>query len=263
MTETAHPQSGSEKACDEFLLINHNNTRTKFALASRRTGDFSPPRCLQSTELTASSLGKLLEGWSWEKVVLASVVPKNVPDILESQSGKSIVEVSSEIELGITVDFPDPSAVGADRLANACAVADRAKNQQPVIVVDFGTAVTFDIVDTRPAYIGGVIAPGLDSMREYLHLRTALLPLIELKPPDSAIGRTTEQAMLSGAFHGYRGLVREIISQIEKQLGKSAKVIATGGYADLISRDLPEIHSVDPTLTMAGLQKIALLNFSK
>ncbi len=182
--------------------------------------------------------------------------------MISSQEGKEIVHVSSQIKLGIEVDFPDPTAIGADRLANAVAVAERATDQQPIIVVDFGTAVTFDIVDPRPAYVGGIIAPGLDSMSSYLHSRTALLPMIDLKRPDSAIGKTTEQAMLSGAFHGYRGLVKEIIKQIENQLQQSAKVIATGGYADLISDELPEIHLVEPLLTMEGLQKIANLNFS-
>ncbi len=245
----------------EFLLINNNNTRTKFALAGRSTDEIGDIRFIESKDVTVSSVDELLKGWSWERAVLASVVPKNVPALMESRMGKETVQVSSDIELGIAVDFADPSAIGADRLANASAVAERAKGQQPVIVVDFGTAVTFDIIDTRPAYVGGVIAPGLDAMSNYLHSRTALLPLIDLKRPGSAIGKTTEQAMLSGAFHGYRGLVKEIIEQIEKQLQQSAKVIATGGYADLISNELPEIHSVESRLTMEGLQKIAVLNF--
>ncbi len=245
----------------EFLLINNNNTRTKFAMAGRRVSSIGNIRSIQSKEVAVSSVSDLLKGWSWERVVLASVVPKNVPALVQSQKGKDLVLVSSEIELGIAVDFPDPSAIGADRLANASAVAERAKDRQPIIVVDFGTAVTFDIIDTRPAYVGGIIAPGLEAMSNYLHSRTALLPLIDLKRPGAAIGKTTEQAMLSGAFHGYRGLVKEIIEQIEGELQQSAKVIATGGYADLISNELPEIHSVEPALTMEGLQKIALLNF--
>ena len=245
----------------EFLLINNNNTRTKFALAGRSPGEPGEIRSIASKELSVSAVEKILADWTWKRVVLASVVPKNVPDLIASQKGKEIIQVSCDVELGIEVDFPDPCAIGADRLANAVAVADRAIDQQAVIVVDLGTAVTFDIVDTRPAYVGGIIAPGLDAMSTYLHNRTALLPLIDLKRPETAIGKSTEQAMLSGAFHGYRGLVKEIIQQIEEQLGQSAKVIATGGYADLIANELPEIHAVEPFLTMEGLQKIALLNF--
>ncbi len=247
----------------EFLLINNNNTRTKFALADRFTGGVGQIRSIVSKEVTVSTVNEVIVGWSWEKTIIASVVPKNIPALVASQQGKKIIQVSSAIKLGIEVDFSDPTTIGADRLANASAVAERARNQQPIIVVDFGTAVTFDIVDPRPAYVGGTIAPGLDSMQNYLHSRTALLPMIDLKRPESAIGKTTEQAMLSGAFHGYRGLVKEIIKQIEKQLQQSAKVIATGGYADLISDELPEIHSVEPLLTMEGLQKIANLNFPK
>ena len=124
--------------------------------------------------------------------------------------------VNHEAKLGVDIDFPKPQSVGADRLANAAAVANDQLDRS-IIVVDFGTAVTFDIVDTRPAYVGGVIAPGLDSMTRYLHRRTALLPRIEIRDPNSAIGKSTEHAMLSGAFHGYRGLVIEIINQIRKR----------------------------------------------
>ena len=129
------------------------------------------------------------------------------------------------------------------------------------MVVDFGTAVTFDIVDARPAYIGGVIAPGLDAMRHYLHQKTALLPKIDLERPESAIGRSTVHAMQSGAFHGYRGLTREILARVIAELDCPAKVIATGGYAALIADGLPEIESVEPYLTMHGLLRIAKLNF--
>lgn len=242
----------------EFLLINDNNTRTKFALASRT--ELLAHEALFSEEVTPDRVKRLLAGWDWNRVVLASVVPDHVGPLRESQEGRELVEVSHRIPLGVEVDFPDPSTVGADRLANAAAVAGRLPGE-PAVVVDFGTAVTFDIIDERPAYIGGVIAPGLDAMRHYLHQRTALLPEIELIRPDKAIGKTTEHAMQSGAFHGYRGLVREILSRIDAETGTTAKVIATGGYAALIAEGFSEIESVDPQLTMSGLLKIANLNF--
>jgi len=241
-----------------FLLINNNNTRTKFALADE--GRLIDHRVIDSSEVSEESVDELLDGWDFREVVLASVVPDNVPALSRSQEGKSIVTVNHLTRLPVAIDFPNPSSVGADRLGNAAAVAEEAE-KKPIIVVDFGTAVTFDIVDQRPAYIGGVIAPGLDSMRNYLHQRTALLPIIDLEKPDFAIGKSTRDAMLAGAFHGYRGLVKEIIAQIEKELGQKAKIVATGGYADLIAQGLPEIESIEPLLTMQGLLKIARMNF--
>ncbi|MEQ1840008.1 MAG: type III pantothenate kinase [Verrucomicrobiales bacterium] len=243
----------------EYLLINNNNTRTKFTLASK--DGLLEHRSIASKDVTEASVRELTGDWNYRKVVLASVVPANVPALVASQEGIPLIEVSHRIELGLTVDFPDPSKVGADRLANAVAVALR-QPDEAFIVVDFGTAVTFDIIDPRPAYIGGVIAPGLDAMRHYLHQKTALLPEIDLARPESAIGRSTVHAMQSGAFPGYRGLVKEILFQIQEEMGTRAKVIATGGYAALIADDLPEVGTVEPFLTMQGLLRIAELNFT-
>lgn len=242
----------------EFLLVNNNNTRTKFALASRE--DLLEHRAMPSREITAAAVRELISAWSYERAVLASVVPANVPELVTALEGKPRVEVSHRIELGVALDFPDPSKIGADRLANAVAVAER-RPAGPVVVVDFGTAVTFDIIDARPAYLGGVIAPGLDAMRHYLHERTALLPEIEIARPPSAIGKTTEHAMQSGAYHGYRGLVLEILARITEELGEAPKTIATGGYAALLADGLPAIASVETHLTMQGLLRVANLNF--
>ncbi len=242
----------------EFLLINDNNTRTKFALANRES--LLAHESIYATSVDPANIGSLLSSWHWEQCLLASVVPNHLEALREFVADRPLIELNHRIPLGVEVDFPNPSSIGADRLANAAAAAD-AGGAKPVVVVDFGTAVTFDILDTRPAYIGGVIAPGLDAMRHYLHQRTALLPEIDLVHPDSAIGKTTEHAMQSGAFHGYRGLVREILAQIEKELGSAAKVIATGGYAALIAEEFPDIEDVDPVLTMKGLLRVANLNF--
>ncbi len=242
----------------EFLLVNNNNTRTKFALATR--DGLLDHRVMPSREVTVDAVRELLDGWDYERVVLASVVPANVPALVAAQSGRPLVELTHRVELGVEVDFPDPSKVGADRLANAAAVAE-SRPETPVVVVDFGTAVTFDIIDTRPAYLGGIIAPGLDAMRHYLHERTALLPEIEIARPPSAIGRSTVHAMQSGAYHGYRGLVLEILARIAEELGAAPKTIATGGYAALIAGNLSAIESVDPHLTLRGLLRVANLNF--
>lgn len=243
----------------EFLLINNNNSRTKFALSNR--GELTDEhRVIDTKDLTEIDVADLLEEWNFSKIVMASVVPDRADDLRKWFSETPMVEVSHKIKLGIEVDFPNPATIGADRLANAAAVSE------PMIVVDFGTAVTFDIIsqqnDDQLAYIGGVIAPGLDAMRNYLHQRTALLPEIDLREPPSAIGKSTEDAMLSGAVYGYRGLVREILVQINNELDQDTKIVATGGYADLIAAGMPEIERVEPFLTMEGLRIIGDLNFT-
>jgi type III pantothenate kinase len=145
-------------------------------------------------------------------------------------------------------------------LANAAAVA--VLYGCPAVVVDFGTAVTFDIVSERKHYIGGVIAPGLEAMTNFLYQRTALLPRLALKEPDSAVGKSTAGAMTAGAVYGYRGLVREILDRIkaERFPRQRVKVVATGGYAHLIARQLPQIEWVHPNLTLEGLRIVAGLN---
>jgi type III pantothenate kinase len=168
--------------------------------------------------------------------------------------------LDSKLDLGVGIDYPKPRSIGADRLANAAAVAEL--YGFPAVVVDFGTAVTFDVISERRAYVGGVIAPGLEAMTNFLYQRTALLPKISLKEPRRAVGKSTIEAMLSGALFGYRGLVREILARIKaEQFGqKKLYVIATGGYAHLIAAGLPEIGVVRPHLTLEGLRIVANLN---
>src|SRR5207237_8460617 len=161
-----------------------------------------------------------------------------------------------KLSLGVDLNYPTPVAIGADRLANAAAVT--ALHGFPAIVVDFGTAVTFDIISGRRAYIGGVIAPGLEAMTNFLYRRTALLPELSLKEPRRAVGKSTIQAMLSGAVFGYRGLVREILAQVraEQFSQKKVHVVATGSYARVVARRVPGIDVVHPTLTPAGLRLV-------
>lgn len=247
-----------------FLLINNNNSRTKFVLSEADRLVAESHRALETPLVNEETLRELLAGWSFDRVVLASVVPEKAA-VLRGFFRQPVVEVSHRVALGIEVDFPHPETVGADRLANAAAVAARG-DRLPVIVVDFGTAVTFDIIARGPAYIGGVIAPGLNAMRDYLSQRTALLPEIDLKEPPAAIGRSTEEAMLSGAVHGYRGLVREILARTSAELAERdpgagpPKIIATGGHAGLIAAGLPEIDEVSPLLTLEGLRSVGNLN---
>ena len=170
--------------------------------------------------------------------------------------------ISYQSNLPIDIDYPKPAQIGADRLANAAAAFTLFGS--PCVVLDFGTAVTFDIISKgkeKSLYQGGVIAPGLASMTEGLARRTALLPHIQLEEPKNVIGKSTEEAMLAGAIYGYRGLVREILAQIEKELQETPTIIATGGDAALIIKGLPEICHHSPQLTLEGLRIIANLHF--
>jgi len=192
--------------------------------------------------------------------VVCSVVPTKNGVVRKAAKRSKILWLTPRLQLGVGIDYPNPKKIGADRLANAAAVADLYGS--PAIVVDFGTAVTFDIVSAQRNYIGGVIAPGLESMTSFLYQRTALLPKLSLKEPRSTVGTSTIDAMRSGAVIGYRGLVREIIARIKAERFPREKVhvIATGGYADLIAARLREIDAVHPNLTLEGLRIVANLN---
>ncbi len=246
----------------EYLLININNSFTRFAAATPRA--LRRVSRLPTASLTPRDVAKMARPGQY--VVLSSVVPEKGRMArralaAHAAAGRLLV-VSSKLNLGAGIDYPRPATIGADRLANAAAVLEL--YGAPAIVVDFGTALTFDILSPAGNYIGGVIAPGLGAMTDYLFQRTALLPRIRPAEPASAIGKSTRAAMLVGAVYGYRGLVREILAQVRRQLGvRRLHVIATGGYAKLIAAKLPEIGAVHPNLTLEGLRIIANLNFAE
>jgi len=190
--------------------------------------------------------------------VLCSVVPRATPRATRTVRAKwnvNCLVLGPKTLRGVGIDYPNPNSIGPDRLANAAAVKHRFG--APAVVVDFGTAVTFDVVDRAGNYVGGIIAPGLAAMTEYLHEKTALLPRIKIRETKAVIGKSTEQAMMIGAVHGYRGLIRELLLALGRELkGGPLPVIATGGYAELMAAKLPEISAVDPLLTLEGLRVI-------
>ena len=192
--------------------------------------------------------------------VVCSVVPKKNRAVKGAAGKTKVLWLNPRLKLGVGIDYPAPKTIGADRLANAAAVA--ALYGCPAIVVDFGTAVTFDIISKRRNYIGGVIAPGLEAMTNFLYQRTALLPKLSLREPRRAVGRSTIEAMMSGAIFGYRGLVREIITRIKAERFPREKVhiVATGGYAKLLGAKILEIEAIHPNLTLEGLRIVANLN---
>ncbi|HST30591.1 MAG TPA: type III pantothenate kinase [Chthoniobacterales bacterium] len=242
----------------DYLLIDISNSFTKLAFATPRK--ISNPKRIETPRLTSVALKRLIRNRTIDRVVVCSVVPTKNAAVRSAAKRSKILWLTPDIKLGVGIDYPNPRAIGADRLANAAAVA--ALYGCPAIVVDFGTAVTFDIVSRQRKYIGGVIAPGLESMTNFLYQRTALLPKLSLKEPKSAVGRSTLEAMRAGAVIGYRGLVREIIARIkaERFAKQKVRVIATGGYAGLIAAHLREIDSVHSNLTLEGLRIVANLN---
>ena len=242
----------------DYLLVDISNSYTKLAFAS--VARISAPVRIATSKLSSSVAAGFLRKQRVRKVVVSSVVPKRNHAISKAAGELEVLWVDSTLNLGVRIDYPKPKSIGADRLANAAAVTGL--YGFPAIVVDFGTAVTFDIVSDRCAYIGGVIAPGLEAMTTFLYQRTALLPKLSLKEPRRAIGKSTIEAMLSGAVFGYRGLVREILGRIRAEQFRRKKVyiVATGGYAHLIAGHLPEVGVVRPHLTLEGLRIVANLN---
>jgi len=243
----------------DYLLVDISNSYTKLAFAS--VARISPPLRIATSKFSRSVVTGFLRNHKVRKVVVSSVVPKRNHAISKAAGELEVLWVDSTLNLGVRIDYPKPKSIGADRLANAAAVTGL--YGFPAIVVDFGTAVTFDIVSDRRAYIGGVIAPGLEAMTNFLYQRTALLPKLSLKEPRRAIGKSTVEAMLSGAVFGYRGLVCEILGRIRAEQfprNKKVYVVATGGYAQLIAGRLPEIGVIRPHLTLEGLRIVANLN---
>jgi type III pantothenate kinase len=241
-----------------ILLFDIGNTNTHIGLADdlRVVKHADIP----TREWFAGKAAALVKKFTGTKTIsgaaLCSVVPPAAPQIRKAVFKIWKIrplELNSRTARGVGIDYPKPKTIGPDRLANA--VAARRRFGVPVVVVDFGTAVTFDVVNARGDYAGGIIAPGLAAMTDYLHEKTALLPRIQIREPKSVVAKSTEEAMLAGAVLGYRGLVRELIAELKRELkAKQLPVVATGGYAKLIASKLPEISAVEPDLTLEGLR---------
>jgi type III pantothenate kinase len=201
-----------------------------------------------------------LKGQPLTGFAVCSVVPSVTPEaarFARSAYGLACLVLTAKTIRGVGIDYPAPETIGPDRLANAVAV--KTHFGAPSVVVDFGTAVTFDVVDAVGNYAGGIITPGLSVMTDYLHEKTALLPRIKMREVTEVVGKNTEQAMLIGAVHGYRGLIRELLTELKGALHcRNLPVVATGGYGKLIAAKLPEITCVEPLLTLEGLRLVWL-----
>jgi len=245
----------------DYLLIDVSNSFVKLAPATTRK--IGKPIRLPTGKLTISAMRQILRRYNARTIVVSSVVPKRNRAISAGAGSARVLFLTPKLDLGVGISYPQPRSIGADRLANAVAVAQLYGT--PAIVVDFGTAVTFDVVSAKGDYVGGVIAPGLEAMTSYLYQRTALLPKLTLREPRRAIGKTTRDAMMSGAVFGYRGLVREIIERLCAENFSDAKphIVATGGYAQLIARKMPQIEAVHANLTLEGLRIVGNRNLAQ
>ena len=187
--------------------------------------------------------------------IISSVVPPLTPvfqSLCQNLFALKALVVGPGLRTGMPILYEAPLEVGADRVTASVAAFE--KYGGPCIIVDFGTATTFDAVTGKGEYLGGAIAPGVQISAEALYLKTAKLPRIEIVKPKKAIGRTTVASMQSGLYFGYVGLVNNIVAEIIKELGENSKIIATGGFAAQVSREIKAIHHYEPHLVLEGLR---------
>jgi type III pantothenate kinase len=192
-----------------------------------------------------------------EGIAIASVVPSlnaSLKSMLEGLFGLTPLFVDHTTETGLKTLYNPPSALGADRIVDA--VAAVAKYGAPCIVVDFGTATTFNAINAAGEFIGGAISPGLMTCSEALFARAAKLPRIEFARPEKAIGSSTVEAMQSGIYHGYVGLVDHVLEEMQAEMDGKPRIVATGGLAPLIAPASQYMDHVDETLTLEGLRLV-------
>lgn len=247
-----------------LLAIDIGNTNTVFAV-------YSGEKLLAHWRLqtiparSADEYASFLKGLfdlskiNWSKmddVIVSSVVPDadfHIKKFCKEYLKKKPLMVGLE-DVPIKVALDRPEEVGADRLVNALAVKEFYKT--PAIVIDFGTATTFDVIDSKGRYAGGAIAPGINLSVEALHRAAAKLPKVNVKKPKSVIGKNTVSAIQSGIFFGYLGLIEGIVENITKETGEKPFVLATGGLAPLFEPHTKAIHVLDDELTLKGLLRI-------
>ena len=253
-----------------LLVIDAGNTNIVFAVHDGQTVR-AEWRAVTDNARTADEYAVMLmplvqlQGISFSDVdsaIIATVVPAalfNLKTLCRRYfKCEPLVVGDPNVDLGIQVLTDRPAAVGADRLVNA--IAAHAAHKGALIVVDFGTATTFDIVAANGDYEGGVIAPGANLSAEALHKAAAMLPRVAVERTQAVIGKDTEPAMRSGLFWGYIGLIEGLVKRIKEEYGQPMTVIATGGLATLFFRQTPAIDHIDPDLTIRGLVLIHARN---
>lgn len=201
--------------------------------------------------------GSGIDPQSVEGVALASVVPPLTPvlvSLARQYLGQEPLVVEPGVRTGMPILYEPPGDVGADRIVNG--VAAFAMYGGPVVVVDFGTATTFDVVTKKGEYLGGVICPGIGISADALFQRAARLPRVDVRNPGRVVGRSTVGSIQSGLYFGYASMVEGIIGRIRAEMGDRVRIVATGGLAETMAADIPSIEAVDPVLTLTGLRLI-------
>ncbi len=246
-----------------LLAVDAGNTETVIGLFQdeRLRADW---RIATRTEITADELGVLVHALlsraaidpaGVDGMIVASVVP-DLNEVLATTGQRYFdcapLFVGPGLKTGMPILYENPHEVGADRIVNA--IAAQARYGCPVIVLDFGTATTFDVVGPEGEYMGGVIAPGLGASAEALFQKAARLHRVSIRRPSRVIGRHTEQSLQSGLFHGYAALVAGLVQRIRAELGSDAPVVATGGLAPVFEPELDFLEAVDLGLTLEGLR---------
>jgi type III pantothenate kinase len=238
-----------------LLAIDIGNTLTKFGvfendtLQSRRA--VPTVRHQRADEIYRPEIENI------HAVIISSVVPELNKAYQEFSQIHYLLEplfVDSSFDFNLKIKYNSPGKLGVDRLTAAFAATE--KYGAPCVVGDFGTATTIDAVNSKREFLGGIIAPGMQTMSEALFLKTAQLPQIEIKKPENVIGDSTEKAIESGIYFGYIGLVDGIIERMIAELGEKAKVVATGGFAKLIAESSARIDVVDDDLLLEGLRLV-------
>jgi type III pantothenate kinase len=248
-----------------LLAVDIGNTQTVFGLFEdeRLTADW---RLATRRDATGDEMGVVLRSLFLEAerdrrlvdgVVVSSVVPE-LDDVIARTSRRYFdrepVFVGPGVKTGMAILYENPHEVGADRIVNS--VAAKTRYGAPVLVLDFGTATTFDVVGAGGEYLGGVIAPGLGVSADALFAKAARLHHVDVRRPERVVGRNTEQSIRSGLFHGYCALVEGLVRRIRDELGEEAPVVATGGMGPVFEEALGFLTAVDPNLTLEGLRLI-------
>ncbi len=240
-----------------FALFEDRSIKARWRIATdpRRTGDEYAVWLMQLLQIEG------IERAAIQKIIVSTVVPRalhNLEVLADKYFGvKALVAGVAPVDYGMEIDVDEPRSLGADRAVNG--IGAHAKYPGDLIVVDFGTATTFDAIDFNGAYKGGIIAPGINLSLDALVGNTAKLPRIAIRSPDSdsVIGRNTEDQMLIGVFWGYVAMMEGLIARMRAEIGRPAKVIATGGLAILFDKHTDIFDAVDADLTLEGMAILA------
>lgn len=256
-----------------ILTVDIGNTHIHLGLfirgALRKTWSLASKPQRTSDEYSMLLRGLIGEGMPLVGAIVSSVVPSlelPVSQAIEQEYKAMPMILSEKTPIGIVNGYRHPAEVGMDRLANA--VGGIYFYGAPILILDFGTAITLDYIappkteGTMPVYMGGAILPGIEMAAQALARGTARLPQVPLTEPERVIGRTTVESIQAGLLHGYYGAIQTLVERAKEEIGSSCDVIATGGDAMNLRRHLPFLHAVEPELTIYGLRQIYGLNFN-